>query len=382
MRRTYAKAVSVMVILVMTMFCLTGCLRFRTTMSIRNNGKADLAIIYAFHNELIEDDVEDELGDVADAFEDEGWTVDDYKKGDYSGYQFTMNNVKVSDFEEIFNSDAFTEELELGDFELTKKGSTYTIKWDTKAVDDAEEEGITSADLKEYGGFMEVVIELPSPAKDENATKVSKDKKTLTWDLLDEDEVEVTFSLLNVGAIIAVILIVCVMIAAAVVVILILVLKKKKPADGKAAPTAAAAAPAAPVASPEPSNPIDFTAPIPEPVPVAPLVSPAYIPEKPAEPVAPVAPAAPSAPVAPVAAVEAAPVAPAVAPAAPVEAAPIAPAVAPVAPVVEPAAPAVEPAAPVEAAPAAPAVEPAAPVEAAPASPAAPAPEAPADPAT
>ena len=376
MRRTYAKAVSVMVILVMTMFCLTGCLRFRTTMSIRNNGKADLAIIYAFHNELLEGDVEDELGDVADAFEDEGWTVDDYKKGDYSGYQFTMNNVKVSDFEEIFNSDAFTEELELGDFELTKKGSTYTIEWDTKAVDDAEEEGITSADLKEYGGFMEVVIELPSPAKDENASKVSKDKKTLTWDLLDEDEVEVTFSLLNIGAIVAVILIVFVLAAAAVVVILILVLKKKKPADGKAAP-AAAAAPAAPVASPEPSNPIDFTAPIPEPVPVAPLVSPAYIPEQPAEPVAPVAQVAVAAPV------EAAPVAPApVAPAAPVEAVPVAP----VAPVVEPAAPAVEPATPVEAAPASPVVEPAAPVEAAPASPAvepaAPAPEAPADPAT
>ena len=214
MGRKVTKILSAFIVLVMAAFCFTGCIRFRTSMSIRGSGKADLAVIYAFYKELIDEDLQDDLDDLADSFEDDGWTVEDYKKGDYRGYIFTMNNVKVKDFEEIFNSDAF-EELELGEFELTKKGSEYTIEWETNAVDDVEDEGITGSDLSAYGGFMEVVIELPMPAKEENATDVSKDGKTLTWNLLEEDEVKVTFTLINIGLIIAIVAIVFVMLCAA-----------------------------------------------------------------------------------------------------------------------------------------------------------------------
>ena len=308
MRKLYAKAISVMVLLTLAAFCFTGCVRFRTSMNIKSNGKADLTVIYGYYNELIDSDVESEMEDLADAFEDDGWTVDDYKKGDYEGYTFTMTNVKVNDFEDIFNADCFTEDLELGDFELTKKGSTYTINWDTNVVGDLNEEGITSEDLKTYGGFMEVEITLPSPATDDNATEVSKDGKTYTWDLLDGDEVELTFTLINVGLIIAICAIVFVVFAAAAVVVILLIVKKKKPATNGAAPEAPAAAP---VSSPEPASPIDFSAP----------ASPIDFSAPAAAPVVEATPA-PTAPVAaPVAApVEAAPVAPAPAPA--VEAAP------------------------------------------------------------
>ena len=271
MGRKASKLLSVLIVLVMAAFCLTGCIRFRTTMSIRSSGKADLAVIYAFYKELIDEDLQDDLDDLADAFEDDGWTVEDYKKGDYRGYIFTMNNVKVKDFEEIFNSDAF-EELELGEFELTKKGSEYTIEWETNAVDDVKDEGITGSDLSAYGGFMEVVIELPMPAKEENATDVSKDGKTLTWDLLTEDEVKVTFTLINIGLIIAIVAAVFVLLCAAAVVVILLVLKKKKAGNKDSADVSAApATPAGPVSSPEPEHPIDFSAPL---VPVAPADGP------------------------------------------------------------------------------------------------------------
>ena len=331
MRKLYAKAISVMVLLTLAAFCFTGCVRFRTSMNIKSNGKADLTVIYGYYNELIDSDVESEMEDLADAFEDDGWTVDDYKKGDYEGYTFTMTNVKVKDFEDIFNADCFTEDLELGDFELSKKGSTYTINWDTNVVGDLNEEGITSEDLKTYGGFMEVEITLPSPATDDNASEVSKDGKTYTWDLLDGDEVELTFTLINVGLIIAICAIVFVVFAAAAVVVILLIVKKKKPATNGAAPEAPAATP---VSSPEPASPIDFSAP----------ASPIDF-SAPAPAAAPVVEATP-APAAPVAApvtapVEAAPVAPAPAPA--VEAAP-APVAAPVPAAEAPAAPAPAPA--------------------------------------
>ncbi len=291
MRKLYAKAISVMVLLTLAAFCFTGCVRFRTSMNIKSNGKADLTVIYGYYNELIDAEVESEMEDIADAFEDDGWTVDDYKKGDYEGYTFTMTNVKVKDFEDVFNADCFTEDLELGDFELSKKGSTYTINWDTNVVGDLNEEGVTSEDLKTYGGFMEVEITLPSPATDDNATEVSKDGKTYTWDLLDGEEVELTFTLINVGLIIAVCAIVFVVFAAAAVVVILLIVKKKKPAKDSATEAPAAA----PVSSPEPASPIDFSAPAspidfsaPTPVveaaPVAPAAAPAPAAEAPAAP--------------------------------------------------------------------------------------------------
>lgn len=313
MRKLYAKAISVMVLLTLAAFCFTGCVRFRTSMNIKSNGKADLTVIYGYYNELIDSDVESEMEDLADAFEDDGWTVDDYKKGDYEGYTFTMTNVKVNDFEDIFNADCFTEDLELGDFELTKKGATYTINWDTNVIGDLSEEGVTSEDLKTYGGFMEVEITLPSPATDDNASEVSKDGKTYTWDLLDGDEIELTFTLINIGLIVAICAIVFVVFAAGAVVVILLIVKKKKPAkDG----TATEAPAAAPVSSPEPASPIDFSAP----------ASPIDF-SAPA-PAAPVAPAAPeAAPVAPAPA--AAPVVEATPAPAPAAEAPAAPAPAP-----------------------------------------------------
>ncbi len=297
MRKTYAKILSLTVILVMAMVCFTGCIRFRTTMSIKNNGTADLALIYAFHKDLMEESLQSDLDDTAEVFEDEGWTAEEYKKGDYRGYLFTMEKVNVRDFEEVFNSDAF-ETLDLGEFELTKNGSTYTINWDTNASDEVEEEGVSYSDLSTYGGFMEIVIELPSPAKEENATDVSNDGKVLTWNLFEEGEVEVTFSLLNVGLIIAIVASVVVVLAAGVVVVIVILLKKKS-SERKAAP-AESVAPAAPVSSPEPSSPIDFSAPLTPVVPVAPAepAAPAA-PSAPAEPVAPVAPAPAPAPVVP-----------------------------------------------------------------------------------
>ena len=272
MRKTFARILSLTVVLVMAMVCFTGCIRFRTTMSIKNNGTADLALIYAYHKELMDDNLKSDLNDIADAFEDDGWTAEDYKKGDYRGYQFTMEKVKLRDFEEVFNSDAF-EELGLGEFELTKEGTTYTVNWDTNALNEAEEEDLSYSDLSDYGGFMEVVIQLPSPAKSENATDVSRDGSTLTWNLFEEDEVEVTFTLVNTGLIIGIIAAAVVMLAAAAAAVIIIILvKKKRSSDGKDAQ----AAPAAPVqvSSPEPSSPIDFSAPLVPEAPASPASAP------------------------------------------------------------------------------------------------------------
>ena len=277
--RKNVKALSVMIVLILTMFCCTGCLRFRTSMRFKNNGKTDLAIIYAYHEMLLGDNGLKSIEDVVEAFDDEGWTVKDYEKGDYQGYLFTMSDVKISDLEDVLNSDAF-EKIGFGDFDLTRSGLTYTINWELGTPEEFQNESLCSSDLSAYGGFIEIVIELPSPAKSENATDVDDEDKKLTWDLLEEDEVELSFTLINTGLIVTIAAVVGVLLVSAVVVVLVIILKKKKPAKSeKAAP----AVPQGPVSSAEPANPIDFTSPIPPPVTSAPLVPAAYLPEQPGD---------------------------------------------------------------------------------------------------
>ncbi len=347
---------SLLVLVVMAAFCFSGCIRFRTTVGFKNNGKADLSLIYAYYSDLY-DSVKDDLEEKAEAFEDDGWEVNKYKKNDYTGYEFTLTNVYINNLEEVFTSDAM-ELMDLDDFELTKEGSTYTILWNTNVSDALSGEDITSADIEDLNGFMEVVIELPNGAIESNATKVSKDGKTLTWDLIAEDEVEVTFSLVNVGLIVGIVIGVVVLLLAAAAVVIILIVVKNKKKKSAAAPVEAA-----PVSSaaPQGPNPGDMFAFQPAAAPVAPTADTSAYQPPVAEPAAPVA-----APVAvPVAAPEI--------PAAPV-AEPVVPAYElPTTPVAEPAVPAYE-------MPAAPEVPVAAPVVDAPAAPEAPAVDIPAAP--
>ena len=280
MKTNLKKMMSIMLIMVMMLFCFTGCIRYRTTMGVKKNGKVDISIIYALYEE-ISDDAKDDLDDMADDLEDEGWEVEDYKKGDYIGYEFTISDIKLMDLEKTFDVDAL-EDLGFSDFSIKKKGTDYVIEWDTNAKKESKNEGVSSSDLSSYGGFMEVEITLPYGAKKDNATDVSKDGKTFTWDLTDEDEIELTFSLVNVTAIIAVVIIAVVLIGGGVAAFIIIRAVKNKKAlkasveDNTVAATTATYTPAKPAGPtfslPNDNKPEEKTSNEPERSPFAPPV--------------------------------------------------------------------------------------------------------------
>ena len=312
-------------------FTLVESQSFRATFDVNDKGLTDISIVYACSEEEYED-LKYTYEGLPGQLESDDWSVDDYEDDGFIGCEFTIEDVPLDDVDDVLNDDIF-EYIGFDTFEMKKKGGDYVVNWDTEGVLDDVLRGREFED-GEYEGFMEVIVNLPDKAKDNNATDESKNGRKLVWDLMEDQEVKFTYSSINIILIAAIAGTVFMLLLAGLVVVLIIVLKKKKgkKADKKPAPAAKPAKPAKPVA------PIIMP---PAPGTVAKPVAPAAS----AAPVASVTPVAPTAPVAPVA--TPAPAAP-VASAAPV--APTAPAVVPAVP----AAPVASVAAPAPAAPAAP----------------------------
>ena len=232
-------------------FRLVNTPSFRTTIDVKSNGTADLSIVYACGEDEYED-LHAQYEFMKEDFDDDEWSVSDYDEDGFIGCEFTIEDVELDKVEKKMNDD-FLEYFGFESFELNKKGLNYTIDWDTSDVK-ADVLNDREYEDDEYEGFMEVVVNLPGKAKNNNATDVSKDGKTLTWDLMEEDTVELSFAASNTILIVAIIGGVCLALIAAGVVILIIVLSKKK--KSKKAAASAEAQPAAPVnAQPSPAEP-------------------------------------------------------------------------------------------------------------------------------
>lgn len=153
--------------------------------------------------------------------EDFGFTKTRYEKDKYKGFTYSIyisNIDKISgdtagftfeDFKEISKKIVFV-----------KKGNNYKANLSITSNEETEGYDI-DADIK-------FIVTLPNKPSSHNATEVSEDGKTLTWDLADKDtqNIEFEFSLINpllIYAIIggAVLLII-------IIIILIIIKRKKK----------------------------------------------------------------------------------------------------------------------------------------------------------
>ena len=228
---------SLLIIMTCAMF-MTGCMRFSTTVEIKKNGKADVSMLIAYQNSMGEDAATSNDSEIKE-LEEEGWIYSDYNEDDYIGYVVTKKNVDLKEIAKEMSSSDTASEMNTDKFQITKHGSNYKISWDIMNSGDSSDSQNTddysqyASSLKSAGGYMTFVLKLPYKAKSSNATEVSKDGKTLTWDLLSMkqgDKIEVEFSLINWPAIIACIIGALVIIGAVIAVLLILKNKKAAPA--------------------------------------------------------------------------------------------------------------------------------------------------------
>ena len=251
-------------------FALTGCLKYNVNMEVKDDKSVTLEMIYAMNTSYadqfnsIEEDEEDEDLEVIATNEDEedeedndissqgvdkkeyewlekkGYKVEDYEYTDKDGNKFvgiklkktfdsiddiTKDKEKTIDFNEIFKDEENFDDSQF----FSKSGNTYKANFVFDFTDDGKD---VSEQYKDYAKMFDLKyeIKLPKEAKSNNASKVSDDKKTYTWNLTygKKNTVEFEFELgskktifIVIGAVVAVAVIACV---------LVVVLKKKKTA--------------------------------------------------------------------------------------------------------------------------------------------------------
>ncbi|MCR5632500.1 MAG: hypothetical protein K6F60_03300 [Eubacterium sp.] len=221
-----ARKLALLLVSIMILSLLSGCMRYSTTIDVKRNGKADIKMLVAVMNTGTSSDSDTEETEAEETEEmkklrDQGWEVKAYNEEGYEGYECVKRNVDLKEIaKELQDSESEDADVNPENFKITKKGLGYILDWKLYDDDNTEEMSEYSESIKQYNGYFRVIIKLPNKPKNHNATSVSHDGKTLTWDLLSMDKskpIHVEFSLINWPLIIGIIVALLLIIAGAVV---------------------------------------------------------------------------------------------------------------------------------------------------------------------
>lgn len=260
-----------LMVIACTMILLTGCVKYDMTMDITKED-VKVGLIYAMQSSYVTDSTM--FDETKKEAKEEGYTVEDYKDDDYTGIKMykslgSLDSLSKGKGDAISITDLFSDETnKLDKTKLFKlENGVYKANFVFDATDedslaggsnsnDAEEEDslfnedgldvdedddsdITldgddadkdsgSADLNQAlsGIKFKFEVTLPNAAVSNNATKVSDDKKTLTWEVSYGSKANVEFSFKTTNNMITYIAVgaVAVVVVAGVV---ILIVKKK-----------------------------------------------------------------------------------------------------------------------------------------------------------
>lgn len=200
-------------ILLSAFILITGCsMKTEYNMNIKEDKSMDLGAIIAMDDELIdymmesegysEDYTEDEMWNMLETsleedsndsfnYEDSGFVVNRYEYEKWTGFQFIK---KIENIDEISGDTAITslEKIyENSDSTLfIKDGDNYKLNLVFESENQNEEIGNFNIPFE-----ILLTITLPNKPISHNATSVSEDGKTLTWDLTKIENINLEFSL-------------------------------------------------------------------------------------------------------------------------------------------------------------------------------------------
>ena len=178
-------------LLLMGVVFLSGCVRFRTEITIHRDGTADVSILYALEEDPEHPvDPEEVFSEIREDLEDDGWDCEDYEEDNYYGLVWSRKGVPGGSLGRIIRKGLKQTIFESGErLEWTElRGGLYELDWTVLggSGNDIEEVPEGSDD-----DFLEVVVHFPRKPERHNATAVSDDGKTLTWDLFRMEDLRV-----------------------------------------------------------------------------------------------------------------------------------------------------------------------------------------------
>ena len=271
------KRVKQLILLFVCILLLSGCVKERITMTIGSDRSMNLEMEVLVSDSLMEgEDTNSEMTEQASELEKKGYTVAIKKDNGYSGYTISKKYKSIDDLAHNNGEAVSLDELTESDENLSKafkveRGflkdtytANFTFKFDQSGFSDTEEENenelllntdqivptteaVEQDDTETTGEFDDLLdgmdsyagligqmefkyaINLPYAAISNNATNVSNDGKSLTWNLASSGTSEINFSfpIYNLNNILIIIggFIVLVII---IIVILSILLRKRK----------------------------------------------------------------------------------------------------------------------------------------------------------
>ena len=250
--------------LVLMMVLFSGCMRFSVEMDFSGNGTVDVTMINAMSDEVMasfgddsdsSDDSESSSGLDAEAIadlEDEGWTYEEYSQDGFTGYKVTTKGKSIDEIKALFSDTEDSTGLGSEDINITTDGNgNYILDWKMFDQDTEDQMSDMGEYFDMYNGYMQFVLTVPQGTTANNATTVSDDGNTLTWNLLENDTIHAEFTIPSAGAAggsNAGLIIGAIVIAIIVIAVVVVLSRKNK---AKAAPVAA---PAEPIAPAEPAE--------------------------------------------------------------------------------------------------------------------------------
>lgn len=175
----------------------SGCMKYSVGMFIGSDKNVNFELIYALDKEMWGDMLDqDEIKETDNEMEKDGYTVKPYTEGKWIGSVYTKNMGKLDDISttdvinvnlsNIFDEDENEEETKYYFQKIVDgKKTTYVASFTIDASDGEAEDDEEEMDMSSFTDSMELTytVTLPVKADSNNATTVSEDGKTLTWNL-------------------------------------------------------------------------------------------------------------------------------------------------------------------------------------------------------
>ena len=204
------KKVTLLFAVLLALVIMAGCsMKELISVNITKDGKASMEVVMAYGDETIDQLMAMSASGESKTFTDEErwaylesgstdqtydekFTTERYEEEGYKGFKLVAKDLSISDLvyesgDSEVNANNIASEGKL----FTKNGNEYTMEFTGSDSDSSST--ITSGSGDEI--VMKISITLPAPAKSNNATEVSEDKLTYTWDLLKAESAKLVFEL-------------------------------------------------------------------------------------------------------------------------------------------------------------------------------------------
>ena len=185
------KVLSLIAVMAILLVALTGCVSVNYEVTLNKDGTADVAYIYGFEKEMLEQlgaSAEDMTSDMKANAETSNYQIEAYSDDKVEGFKAKkhIENLSELSLEDAFGSEN-VKDSEENQIKIEKKGlkTVYSqnASIDLSGMDESTESMV----------IMKYIIKLPVKVGENNASEVSEDGKTLTWNLKAGETNEISF---------------------------------------------------------------------------------------------------------------------------------------------------------------------------------------------